>query len=230
MAVLSFALERDEFNNKLGGGFPPGSLVLFEGGDGSGKSSICQRICYGLLNNNHSVTFISTTLTTKGFINQMYSMDYPIGLYLLRNELLYIPVLPLIKSSKARTDFIERLMSAKALFEKEVIIIDALSSLIKHSADSKKSIDLISFFKKITGTGKVIIFTMDATELDEEILSEFTSAADVYCTLKVRTLGNEIKRSIVVNRFTGAKSPVGSIIGFRIEPKVGLVVEIASIS
>ncbi|CAD7770131.1 Putative flagella-related protein H [Candidatus Methanoperedenaceae archaeon GB50] len=230
MDVLSFELDRDEFNQRLGGGFPKGSLVLFEGGNGSGKSSICQRIAYGLLKNDHTVTFISTTLSTKGFISQMYSMDYPIGLHLLRDELLYIPVLPLIKSSKSRSDFIERLMGAKPLFGKEVIIIDALSSLIKQSADLKKVINLISFFRKITGHGKVIIFTIDPSELDEDVISEFTSDADIYCTLKVRTLGNDIKRSIIVNRFTGAKSPVGGIIGFRIEPHVGLVVEIASIS
>lgn len=230
MSVLSFELERDEFNRRLGNGFPEGAIVFVEGENGSGKSSIAHRIAYGLLENEYSVCFISTQLTTKGFINQMYSLDYPVAPHLLKNRLLYIPVLPLVKSSKDRIDFIERLMGAKALFESKVIIIDTISALIKQSADSTKALELISFFKKITGMGKTIILTSNLNDLDSNINSQFISASDIYFTLKVRPLGNEIKRTVIVNKFTNARSPVGSMVGFRIEPKVGLVVEIASVA
>jgi len=230
MSVLSFEVERDEFNRRLGNGFPDGSIVFIEGDNGSGKSSISQRITFGLLENGYSVTLLSTQLTTKGFINQMYSLDYPVASHLLKNNLLYIPVLPLIKSSKNRIDFIERLMTAEALFKKNVIIIDTISSLIKQSADTTKGLELISFLKKITGMGKTVILTSNLNELDSTIYSQFISTSDIYFSLKVRPLGNEIKRTIVVNKFTGARSPVGSMVGFRIEPKVGLVVEIASVA
>lgn len=230
MTVLSFELQRDELGKKLGGGFPEGSLVFIEGVNGSGKSAITQRLTYGLLNNDSKVTLISTSLTTKGFINQMYSQGYPIVPYLLKNKLLFIPVLPLVRSTKIRSDFIERLMGAKELFDNKVIIIDTLSSLIRSSADANKSIDLVSFFKKITGMGKTIIITADGTELDKDIMTEFISASDVFMSLKQKTLGSDIKRSIIVNKFSGARAPVGNIIGFRIEPNVGLVVEIVSVS
>jgi flagellar protein FlaH len=230
LTVLSFELERDELNKKLGSGFPGGSIVLIEGSNGSGKSALAQRIAFGLLNNETTVTFISTQLTTKGYINQMYSLNYPIIPYLLKNQLLYIPVLPLVKSSIIRSDFIERLMGAKKLFDNNVIIIDTLSSLIRASADSNKSIELISFFKKMTGIEKTIMITVDGTELEKDILSEFSSSCDVNITLKQKTVGSDIKRTIVVNKFTGARSPVGNMVGFRIEPNVGLVVEIASVT
>jgi len=230
MSVLSFEVERDEFNRRLGNGFPDGSIVFIEGDNGSGKSSISQRLTFGLLENGYSVTLLSTQLTTKGFINQMYSLDYPVASHLLKNNLLYIPVLPLIKSSKNRIDFIERLMAAEALFKNNVIIIDTISSLIKQSADTTKGLELISFLKKITGMGKTVILTSNLNELESALYSQFVSTSDIYFTLKVRPLGNEIKRTIVVNKFTGARSPVGSMVGFRIEPKVGLVVEIASVA
>jgi flagellar protein FlaH len=169
-------------------------------------------------------------MTTKGFINQMYSMDYPIAAYLLNGMLLYIPVIPLVQAAKSRFDFIERLMAAEELFEKNVIIIDTISSLIKYSANTEKSLELISFFKKLNGMGKVIILTIEPNQLSEEIASMFRSSCDVYITLKSKPLGSEVKRTILVNKFTGAKGPVGQMIGFRIEPKVGLVVEIASVS
>lgn len=231
MAIFSFELSRDEFCKRLGGGFPSGSIVLIEGGPGSGKSTISQRICYGFLDNNTNVTFISTQMTTKGFINQMYSLDYPIGPYLLKNKLLYIPVHPLVKASKSRVDFAERLMGAEELFKNDIIIIDTISSLIKHSVSSdEKGLELMSFFKKISGVGKTLILTMDPSDLSEDIRSIFSSSSDVFISLRVKALGNEIKRTAVVNKFTGARAPVGSMIGFRIEPNVGLVVEIATVS
>src|SRR5574341_2541939 len=199
MAVLPFELERDELNKKLGGGFPEGSIVFIEGGNGNGKSAIAQRMAFGLLNNNISVTFVTTQLTTKGFINQMHSLNYSVTSYLLKNQLLLIPVLPLIKSSRTRSNFIELLMGAKELFDKKAIIIDTLSSLIRSSADANKSIELISFFKKITGMGKTIIITADGTELDKDILSEFISSSDIYINLKQKTLGSDIKRTMIVN-------------------------------
>jgi flagellar protein FlaH len=228
--ISAFGLSRDELNDKLGGGFPEGSLVVLEGSGGGGKSSITQRFAYGMNENGVSVTYISTQLTTKGFINQMYSLDYPIAQYLLNGALLFIPVIPLVQAAKSRLDFVQRLMAAEELFDKDVIIIDTISSLIKYSANTEKSLELISFFKKLNGMGKVIILTIEPNELSEDIASMFRSSCDVYITLKSKPLGSEVKRTIMVNKFTGAKGPVGTMIGFRVEPKVGLVVEIASVS
>jgi flagellar protein FlaH len=228
--ICSFEIPRDEYNRKLGGGFPTGSLVVMEGGSGGGKSTICQRYTYGFLENKTSVTLISTQQTTKGFINQMYALDYPIASYLLNGSLLYIPVIPLVQAAKSRIDFIERLMGGQELFDNDVILIDTISSLIKYSVDTEKSLDLISFFKKLNGMGKIIILTIEPTQLSEDVTSMFRSSCDIYITLKIRPMANEVKRTVIVNKFTGAKGPVGQMIGFRIEPKVGLVVEIAAVS
>ena len=40
--------ERDRLNKELGGGIPPGSIVLVEGDYGAGKSAMSQRFAYGL--------------------------------------------------------------------------------------------------------------------------------------------------------------------------------------
>ncbi len=228
--IRHFDLKRDEVCSRLGGGFPSGSIVVIEGGNGSGKSTICQRFAYGLMENGSSVAYVSTQLTTKGFINQMYSLNYKMAGFLLKKKLLYIPVLSLIGPMPARTDFIERLRNGKELFDNDVIIIDTISSLIKHSANVEKSLELISFFKKLTGIKKTIILSIDPSELEPKILSEFVGASDINLSLKVSTLGSSIKRTIIVNKFTGASASVESMIGFRIESNVGVVVEIASVS
>ncbi len=215
--VYSFGIERDVLNQKLGGGFPCGSLVPVEGDSGSGKSITCQRICFGLLENDVSVTFISTQLTTKGFISQMQTLDYPIARDLLSGKLLFIPVLPLMQGTKSRSNFIQRLMAAKSLFEKDVIIIDMVSSLISHSADTEKVLDLINFFKRMGSLKKTIILALDPDMLNPDIMHIFDSSSDMCLLIKTKREMENIRRSIVVNKFAGSEIRVIEITGFQIE-------------
>ena len=215
--VHSFEIERDALNRKLGNGFPAGSLVLIEGGSGSGKSITCQRICFGLLANNVSVSYISTQLTTRGFIAQMQSLDYPVGHDLLNGKLLFLPVLPLLDGTKPRSNFIQRLMAAKMIFEKDVVIIDTISLLISQSTDYKKVLDLVNFFKKMGSLEKTIILALDSGMLDYEVASIFGAPSDIYLMIKTKVEKGDIRRYIVVNKFAGSEARVTQTIGFLIE-------------
>jgi flagellar protein FlaH len=215
--VYPFWIERDVLNQKLGGGFPRGSLVLIEGTSGSGKSITCQRICFGLLENDVSVTFISTQLTTKGFIFQMQALDYPIAKHLTGGRLLFIPVLPLTQETKPRSNFIQRLMAAKTLFGNDVVIVDTISSLVSHSIDAQKTIDLINFFKKTVSFGKTIILAIDTDVLDPDVANMFSSAADAYLVLRKKLEMDDLRYTILVSKFAGSQTKVTQIIGFLIE-------------
>ncbi len=204
-------------NQKLGGGFPRGSLVLIEGTSGSGKSITCQRICFGLLENNVSVTFISTQLTTKGFISQMQALDYPIAKHLTGGRLLLIPVLPLTQETKLMSNFIQRLMSAETLFTTDVVIIDTISSLISHSIDAQKTIDLANLFKKMVSFGKTIILAIDTDMLDPDVANMFSSASDVHLVLRKKLEMGDLRYAILVSKFAGSQTKVTRIIGFLIE-------------
>jgi flagellar protein FlaH len=230
MAGYSFLLDRDELNQMLGGGFPKGSLIMIDGPSGSGKSALCQRFAYGLLDNKHTVTYISTQLTTKNFIRQMNSLDYPIGIKLLKGELLYIPVFPLLKESTPRIDFVQRLMGAEVLFEKNVIIIDTLSALVRYSINPEKSLELISFFKKLSGVQKTIILTIDSTEMPSNIVTEFKDAAEILMTIKMRQMGTEILRTAMINKYSRPEIQVGAMIGFKVEAKSGVMINISGVS
>ncbi len=76
-------LDRDALGRSIGGGIPKSSLILVEGKDGSGKSIFVQRIVYGLLKQNTSVTYLSTELNTMGFVEQMSSLDYNVTDYVI---------------------------------------------------------------------------------------------------------------------------------------------------
>jgi flagellar protein FlaH len=231
MSLLQqFKIPRDELDKKLGGGFPNGSLVLIDGEHGSGKSVLLQRLIYGLLENGHSVTYLSTQLTTRDFISQMYSLNFPVLPYLASNKILFISIYPLISETKHGDFFFTKLMETRDLYNNDVLVVDTLSSVIKYNKDNQKLSDLIGFFKRITGMGKTIALAVNSNDLDEDTLSMLRSSAHIYISTKQKTLGDKIKQSIVVNKYLSAQQPYTTITNFRIVPKIGFIIEISSIS
>ena len=231
MGYYEFKVKRDELHELLGHSLPDSSLIYIEGDYGSGKSIISQRLLYGFLNNGLSVTYISTEMTVKDFISQMESLDYSVIRHLLDGNLLYIPVYPLIGEAKGRGDFLSRLTTSSSLFRSDVIIIDAFSSLVKYSmSGEEKSITVLSFFKKLTGMGKEIIITIDPKDLSDSVFAPFRATSAIYLALNTKFMGGAIQHSIIVKRFMNANSRVDDVIGFKVEPKIGIVIEITAIS
>jgi flagellar protein FlaH len=229
-SLLRFDFERDGLHRHLGGGLPKGTLAILSGGVGSGKSALIQRLVYGMLLHQHSITLISTETTTKGFLDQMESLDYPIKKYLLEGKIRFVPVFPLIGQAKKRTDFLQRLMSTPALFETEVIIIDTFSALVMNDIDESRSLSTISFLKKITGKSRTVIMSIDPTDLPPEIMSPFRSVADILIELKTDIIEGEMEHIFYVTRYSHALGPVSTAVGFRIEPRAGFIVDITSVS
>jgi flagellar protein FlaH len=227
---LNITLKTDELHRRLGTGIPKESLVLIEGDDGAGKSIVCQRLLYGFLTNGHSVTYVSSELTTKDFLNQMNSIMYRIGSYMHQKKLLFIPMFPQMGRVVPRTDFLDRLMGAKELFKNEAIFIDTLNSLILEKFTKVDIFNLISFMKKITNMDKSVFITVDPSLFDPNALNILRSVSDVHIKLKLNQIEGDMKRSITVNRFRGSTRQISQAIGFRVEPRIGFVMEISAIA
>ncbi len=201
--------------------------MLIEGAEGSGRSALCQRILYGLLQNGHSATFVSTELTLRDFIDQMYSLDYRIDRSLINGKLCYFPVYPLLGRSRSRTDFLEKLMSSPQLYNNEVLFIDSLTTLTKDSLTEANCIRLMGFFKKQMKLEKTIIMTADE---NCEAADPLRSAVDIYLSIKMRASGQEMVRTVHTLRYQRAKRRVDDVMRIRIEPGIGLVIEITEVS
>jgi len=132
--------ERDRLDKELGGGMPPGSIVLMEGDYGAGKSAISQRFSYGLCEEGHTVTFLSTELTVGSFLEQMNSLDYDMVDHMLDENILFLHAD--IGESKNtfsddggdddRKDLLKRLMEAEVMWESDVIIIDTFDAILRN--------------------------------------------------------------------------------------------------
>ncbi len=229
-SLYRFDIERDGLHRQLGNGLPKGSTMLVTGGYGTGKSAVCQRLTYGFLQHAHTVTYISSELTTAGFLNQMNSLDYPVRESIVARDLLFIPVFPLLGSSKSRGDFLGRLMGAPALFGNDIIIIDTFSSLVKHDLNERRALLVLAFFKKLSAKSKTIILTMEERELAEEVMSSFKAVCDIYLELRTDVVEGNIERIIQVRRFSAALGYVGDTIGFRVEPGAGFIVDITMVA
>jgi flagellar protein FlaH len=160
----------------------------------------------------------------------MNSLGYRVSQPLINGLILFIPVYPLISEPKSRDDFVDKLMKAQSLFEHDAIFIDSLSSLIKQEINEEKAVDLLAFMKRITGTGKVVIFTVNSGELPREIEKELEFAATILIETKVKEFGGDLKNIMIIKKYNRAQGNYQKITTFRVEPKIGLVVEIAAVS
>ncbi len=227
--IFSVQLPNDEFHKRLGGGIPVGTIGLIKGEHGSGKSVVCQRIIYGLLKNDVSVTYVSTQLTTTDFITQMLSLGYDIVKDMIKRRLLYIPVYPLIQEPMKRQNFAERLMNAKELFEKDVIVIDCFSTLVRSDVDEDSVVKLMGFFKRIAALNKAVILTA-LDELEKHVMDEIESACSFIAETSVKKFGTDLKNIMLIRKYNMAGSTYAKQIAFRVEPGIGLVVEIAAVA
>ncbi|MBI0584383.1 MAG: hypothetical protein ISF22_09180 [Methanomassiliicoccus sp.] len=225
--LFGIHLKQDELALKLGGGIPRGSTMLIEGAEGSGRSALCQRILYGLLQNGHTATFVSTELTLRDFIDQMYSLDYKVDKSLIKGDLHYYPVYPLLSNSRPRSDFLDKLMSSPRLYDRDVLFIDSLTTLTKDSLSEANCIRLMGFLKKQMKLDKTIIMTADESCRAADPLRQ---AVDIYLSIKMRPTSQEMVRTVNILRYQRAKHRVDDTMRIRIEPGIGLVIEITEVS
>lgn len=229
--LLDLTLARDELNRSLGGGLPRNSLCLMEGPDGAGKSLFAQRAAYGLLQNDHSVSYLSTELNTTGFIEQMASLNYDIKYDMLDEKMFFISLFPFYGSGQLKNNFLDVLLQSKKLFQNDVIIIDTLSFLlVDDQLNQEDAFAFLTFLKRLNSLGKTVLVCVDPDHLNKKLLSLIRTSCDVILELQLREFAGNPVRVISVKRFKRAGGEVNATIPFRVEPGKGLVIEIVSFS
>jgi len=228
---ITIFLDRDDFEQRIGGGIPKSSIMIIEGKDGCGKSIISQRITYGALINNYTVTYISTEMSILDFIRQMDSLNYPVRDFLLTDKLMFISLTSLFGRTKFEENLILELMKSKSkkLFEKDIIIIDSLSYPLVNSIPRMSFIKFLDFLQKIKSKDKIIILTYNPFTLSKHIVEDLRNIADIYFKADISSSTGQLTRYIEIKRFRNAKQQYELIIPFRVEPGLGLIVEIVTI-
>jgi flagellar protein FlaH len=244
--LLSLGLDgRDRLNEELGGGIPPGSIVLLEGEYGAGKSVLTQRFAYGLCQGGHSVTVVENEFTVGGFIDQMHSLDYGVVDLLLDEKLLFLHADldsggTFSGSSGQRKQLLERLMAAETMWQADVVAIDTFDAilrndptfeaLVRQNEERQAALEVISFFREVASTGSVVVLTVDPSAVGDDAIGPFRSIADVHIRLDMIEVGNDVRRNMSVKRFAGMGEQVGDTIGYSVRSGTGLVIESRSVA
>ncbi len=246
--LFSLGMEdHDRLNKELGGGIPPGSIILVEGDYGAGKSGMSQRVSYGRCEEGHDVTMLATELTVGSFLDQMHSLSYDAVDHLLDENMLFLHAdigdgntFSGDDEEGDRKQLLKRLMEAEVMWDADVIIVDTFDSilrndpkfeaLVRQNEERQAALEIISFFRDIIAEGKCVMLTVDPSTLDEEAIGPFRSIADVFIELEMIEVGNDVRRQIAVKRFAGMGEQVGDTIGYSVRSGTGVVIESRSVA
>ncbi|WP_048059031.1 ATPase domain-containing protein [Pyrococcus furiosus] len=227
--LLRIELKGDELHRRLGGGIPAGTIMLIEGDRGTGKSIISQRLLYGFLMNGYTASYVSSQYTTVEYVKQMVSIGYDIMPFLIRKKLVFVSLYPLLSGVSEERRFLSRLLGEPRLWEPDVVIIDSFSSVLSREEELKSVRNFLMYLKRLSSLGKVIILTANPDEIPRDTLFLLEEASTLLMRLNVRVFGGDLKNSATIVKYNNAKGVFQKIIPFRVEPKVGLVVEIAAV-
>ncbi|WP_048055938.1 ATPase domain-containing protein [Pyrococcus sp. ST04] len=227
--LLRIDLKGDELHRRLGGGIPAGTIMLIEGDRGTGKSILSQRLLYGFLMNGYTASYISSQYTTVEYVKQMMSISYDVIPFLIRKKLVFVSLYPLLSGVSEERKFLSRLLGEPRLWEQDVVVIDSFSSVLSREQEVRSVRNFLMYIKRLSSLGKVVILTANPEELPRDILFLLEEASTLLMRLNVRVFGGDLKNSATIVKYNNAKGVFQKIIPFRVEPKVGLVVEIAAV-
>ena len=224
-----FTLEQDSLSNAMGARLPNRSLWMIQGEVGSGKSLVSQRLIFGLLENGSKVLVVTTELTTRGWIEQMESIGYPVTDYIASGKLLVFSRFGVIAEAKQGVDLFDVLESG-AIEKSDVVVVDSASALMPEGLEPSQHLATLQKLRKVCSESRSLLLTIDPSEMDGKLLHKLRSTCEVLLDMNAGFVGGEIKRTIVVTRFLRAAGPVQASVGWRVEPYMGFIVDITAVS
>jgi flagellar protein FlaH len=224
-----YDLETDSLADSMGLRLPNRSLYVLQGAVGGGKSLVSQRLVYGMVENGVKVLVITTELTTRGWIEQMESIGYGITDAIREGKLMVFSRFGTIAESTPDVDLIQ-LLESEAVELADVVVIDSASSLMPSDLDDASRFQLMQRLRQISSQGRSLMLCVDPVEMDEKLMHNLRSSAEVVLDLMTTMIGGEIKRNVVVTRYLRAAGPVQTSIGWRVEPSMGFIVDITAVS
>lgn len=210
-----------EIDRRLGGGIPYRTLMLVEGQPASGKSTLSQQLLWGAIKSGECATIYVTEQTVQSFLRQMDSLGLGITDYFLLDQLRIYPVAISDQENQSARAFEELATHIENETEASVFVIDSLTTLVAQG-DGAQIRDFFLRCKSICDSGKVIICTVHSGAFEEDVLTRVRSICDAYLQLEVTAAGSQLVKTIKVLKIRGADEATGGIIGFEVEPGLGI--------
>lgn len=211
-----------EFDKKMGGGIPLGSLTLVEGQSGGGKSVLVQQLTWGGLKDGLRVLFYTTENTTRSLLKQMDDLGLNIEDYFLLGRLNIFAVPQAFSEDQSRQVFqVLRRHIAQQADDFDVVIVDSLTTFVSNVPD-KETLTFFTLCKEFCDQEKTLIFTMHSYAFNETMFIRLRSICDAHLRLKVEEVGDRLIKTLEVAKIRGAEKSTGNVISFDVEPNLGM--------
>ncbi len=211
-----------EFDKKMGGGIPLGSLTLVEGQSGGGKSVLVQQLTWGGLKSGLRILYYTTENTTRSLLKQMDDLGLSVEDYFLLGRLNIYAVPQAFSEDQSRQVFqLLRQHIAQQSDDFDVVMIDSLTTFVSNVPD-KETLTFFTLCKQFCDEQKTIIFTMHSYAFNETMFIRLRSICDAHLRLKVEEVGERLIKTLEVAKIRGAEKTTGNVISFDVEPNLGL--------
>ncbi|MFP4118731.1 MAG: ATPase domain-containing protein [Candidatus Woesearchaeota archaeon] len=227
--IFDYSLPDDELHKTLGGGLPKNGIVLVEGNPGKGKSILVQRFVYGLLQNNQTVSYISSELSVQGFLNQMSSLNYEIKNDFLTGKLRFVSLFSKNHDIDEKENLIENFFTSSELVKNEVVVFDMANHvLVDDSLSYEKCYTVASELKKHASQGKCVVVCVEKSSVNPNFYSVLANISDGHIEMTEKEQYGVVLSLIKVHRMACAVTSVEGEVPFKIRSGVGIVVDISS--
>ncbi len=214
----------EEVDRNIGGGIPVPSLMLIEGGHGTGKSAICAQMMKGLLEGGKNVMCI-TENTVKEYIENMKAITFNFSNAFLQNRLTIMPLhMYGVKWSKEQAAFLLPVISkyiGNSFKETNVVVIDSLSLLTVFS-DASKILDFFTQCKYLVANGMSVIITVHPDDIPADIAQRVKGSVDCLIQLGSTNIGGKDVKTFKVVKFIGSKDQAESGFAFEVDMIFGI--------
>ena len=217
----SISTGNTEFDRKMGGGIPLGSLTLVEGQSDAGKSVLVQQLTWGALRDGLRVLFYTTENTTRSLLQQMRELGLDIEDYFLLGRVNIYPVPQAFTEEQSRHIFRLLRWHIARRPDADVVIVDSLTTFVSHVPD-QETLTFFTLCKEFCDQGKTLIFTMHSYAFSEPMFIRLRSICDAHLRLRVEEVGDQLVKALEVAKIRGAEKSTGNVISFEVEPNLGM--------
>lgn len=208
-----------ELDSRMGGGLPAGSLVLVEGGSGSGKSVLTQQIIFGALKDRYRVGLFTSENSVKSLISQMQSIDLDILDFLLLGKI-GIYAMALARLGNHAPQALMRAIQRET--NRDIIVIDSFTSAVANASSDMQILNFFESCKRLSSNGLTLIITLHSDAVEADLLNPLRSMCDAHLQLQSEEDGQRLVKTLRVAKVRGAASVTGAIVGFDVEPGWGM--------
>ena len=214
-----------ELDRDLGGGIPTPSLILVEGGHGSGKTVFVQQIVHAMLKNKSRVYVVSSEAMAKEYLSMMESVRLdPYSYYLYGHLKIYPLHVEGGRWSQSMSTFFLMVTANFLELKKQnydVVVIDSLSVLTMDTP-LYEFLTFITRIKNLVSDGKTVVITFHPEFLSEESIMKLRANSDAYFVLENACIAGIDVKLLKIVKLWGVSGERKSSITLAVNPQIGL--------